>query len=393
MARKKISEFTAKRLLSTFLDFPYAGVSLDSETASSTFSSKQTYVVKVDTGIKKRMKQGLVSLNVSADAVMTEAKKFFNKGYSHVLVEPFLTHEQRDEHYLSLTRFRDGIQLLYSPKGGIDIEDNQDAIQRFRLSFGIEELPKNIIQQTKLPESFMVKLLSFFDTYHISFLEINPLVIQGDTISFLDIAAEVDSTAEFFVHDGWTELDFRSGVIRKRTTEEDAVSDLASKSQAAFSLEVLNPDGNIFMMLSGGGASIVLADEVYNQGYGRELANYGEYSGNPKAEETYLYAKHILHLLLASKAKQKVLIIAGGVANFTDVRVTFKGLLKALDEQKSELKKQQVKVFVRRGGPYQEEGLAMMQRFLEEQDLYGIVSGPDMILTEVVTKALEYLRK
>src|SRR5206468_4255377 len=137
----------------------------------------------------------------------------------------------------------------------------------------------------------------------------------------LDVAAEVDSAGEFFVHNAWNEEDFRSGQPKKRTDEEVAVTQLAAKSQAAFSLEVLNPNGSISMLLSGGGASIVLADEVYNQGYGKELANYGEYSGNPNAEETYLYTKAVLRLLLQSKAKKKVLIIAGGVANFTDVRI------------------------------------------------------------------------
>ena len=143
------------------------------------------------------------------------------------------------------------------------------------------------------------------------------------------------------------------------------------------------------MLLSGGGASIVLADEVYNQGYGKELANYGEYSGNPNAEETYLYTKAVLRLLLHSKAKKKVLIIAGGVANFTDVRITFKGLIKALEEVKESLQKKHVTVFVRRGGPYQKEGLTMMKDFLEQAGLLGIVEGPELILTDVVEKALK----
>jgi ATP citrate (pro-S)-lyase len=142
-------------------------------------------------------------------------------------------------------------------------------------------------------------------------------------------------------------------------------------------------------MLSGGGASIVLADEVHNQGYGKELANYGEYSGNPNAEETYIYAKNLLSLLLKSAAKKKVLIIAGGVANFTDVRITFIGLIKALDEMKTQLQQQDIKVFVRRGGPYQEEGLANMKTFLEKERLLGTISGPEMVLTEVVTMAIQ----
>ena len=174
-----------------------------------------------------------------------------------------------------------------------------------------------------------------------------------------------------------------------KTDEEKAVEELSDKSQASFRLAVLNPNGSIFMLLSGGGASIVLADEVYNQGKGKELANYGEYSGNPNAEETYLYTKQILRLLLSSQAKRKALIIAGGVANFTDIRVTFKGIIQALDEVKNELKAQGVKVFVRRGGPYQEEGLATMKTYLEKEDLLGTLAGPEMMLTDVVSQGLK----
>ena len=127
------------------------------------------------------------------------------------------------------------------------------------------------------------------------------------------------------------------------------------------------------MLLSGGGASIVLADEVANLGYGKLLANYGEYSGNPSAEETYIYAKNILTLILKSESENKVLIIAGGVANFTDIRVTFNGLIKALEEFKSELNKQNLKIFVRRGGPFQKEGLSKMEIFLKGCLLYTSV--------------------
>ena len=146
------------------------------------------------------------------------------------------------------------------------------------------------------------------------------------------------------------------------------------------------------MLLSGGGASIVLADEVYNQGFSKELANYSEYSGNPNEEETYIYAKNLLSLLIKSKANKKVLIIGGGVANFTDIRITFKGIIKALTEVKEELKKQRVKVFVRRGGPYQKGGLMLMKDFLEKESLFGKVVGPEIVLTDVVIDGLGYIK-
>ena len=69
------------------------------------------------------------------------------------------------------------------------------------------------------------------------------------------------------------------------------------------------------------------------------MANYGEYSGAPSTEETFLYAKTILSLMCRHKHPEgKFLIIGGGIANFTDVAATFSGLIKALEMFADEIK-------------------------------------------------------
>jgi ATP citrate (pro-S)-lyase len=60
-------------------------------------------------------------------------------------------------------------------------------------------------------------------------------------------------------------------------------------------------------------------------GFAAELANYGEYSGAPSEQQTYEYAKTILSLIVKEKNPDgKILIIGGGIANFTNVAATFK---------------------------------------------------------------------
>jgi len=272
---------------------------------------------------------------------------------------------------------------MASKSGGVSIEDNIDQIKKFTLPHQTHDAAEYL----ELPEDILRKIVQCMDTLHISFLEINPLIVSGAQLTFLDMAIEVDDAGEFFVEKAWTSEDF---VVEagSKTKEEEAIEELSSKSQASFRLVVLNPNGSIFMLLSGGGASIVLADEVYNVGQGKELANYGEYSGNPNAEETYLYTKEILSLLLSSSASNKKLIIAGGVANFTDIRITFKGVIKAIADVRKELSEQGVKVFVRRGGPFEKEGLQMIEDFLKKEELYGFVTGPNLPLTEIVEKAI-----
>ena len=93
--------------------------------------------------------------------------------------------------------------------------------------------------------------------------------------------------------------------------------------------------------VAGGGASVVYADTICDLGFGSELANYGEYSGAPTETMTYEYARTILDLMTQGPVSSdgKVLIIGGGIANFTDVAATFKGIIRALLRFKEKLLK------------------------------------------------------
>jgi succinyl-CoA synthetase beta subunit len=395
MARKKISEYKAKVILLQELGFPYEGISFDASSDTSNtlnvLDPIKTYVVKVDEGVKKRMKKGLVVLNKKPSELRKAIKVLEEKSYTHFLIEPFILHQQISEKYLSVERVREGFQMLYSEKGGIDVEENRKAMRKTVVSTQKDLL--KISSVLGIDIAVLQKILNTFDKYHFSFLECNPIVIKDSTLHFLDIAAEVDSSGEFFVNEAWSTDDFREGGIKPKTDEEKAIAVLAQKSQASFKLDVLNSDGSLFMLLSGGGASIVLADEVYNVGFGKQLANYGEYSGNPNTEEVYLYTKNLLALLLKSKATKKVLIIGGGVANFTDIRLTFKGIMKAIDAEKKQLQKQKVAVFVRRGGPNQEEGLKLMEDYLKKNSIINVVRDQRTALPEIITAAVVQLQK
>lgn len=391
MARKRLSEFKAKSLLSSVLGQDYEGLQASSHTNPHLSHQAGVFVVKVDQGIKKRFKKGLVLLHVSADHLLQAINELAEKGYNQFIIEPQQKYDSTAERYLSLIREREGIMVFYSEKGGVDIEENQDSVKKVRLVSLEKEAIKKVAHELGLDEVILQALVFAFNTYYFSFLEINPFIIKDKKFIMLDAAVEVDSTAEFFVEGSWSEADF----VEEKSAdfpEVEQVHALASRSQAAFSLTVLNPDGSLGMLLSSGGASIVLADEAGNLGYGNELINYGEYSGNPNAEETYLYTKSILSLLIKSKARRKALIIAGAVANFTDIRITFSGVIKALKEEAENLRKQHIKVFVRRGGPNQKEGLALMSEFLEEEALFGQVKGPEMVLTDIVHEAIAYIK-
>lgn len=375
MSRVKLSEYTAKKLLEP----DYTGIRFQlHENIEDRLDPNTHYVVKIDHGVKKRGKQGLIELNVAASGVMDAAQHLADKGYTWFLVEPMIAHEQ--EHYVSFERVREGISVSYSPQGGIDVEEHADQIQHFVITDHIpDELP--------LPHNFIQHLIDVMNQQHMAFVEINPLVFVDDQPWLLDAAVLVDSAAPRGV--GWSENDLATSTAL--TAEETAIKELAESSTAAFSFSILNAEAPIWLLLSGGGASITIADEANNQGQADKIGNYGEYSGGPTTEETYLYTCEVIKALLKSKAPKKALVIAGGVANFTDIRSTFKGIAQAFEENKDDLKAQGVKVFVRRGGPNEREGLAQLTDYLQRSDLFGSVHGSDTLLTTPVIEALEYV--
>jgi len=392
MARVKISEFSAKSTL-----IPgYLGIALNSDNYLDVISdlprnlTQTNLVVKVDQGIKKRGKLGLVKVNVTAREVPGIIKGWSKSGWSNFLIEPVIEHDPKVEQYLSLERVRSGWQVSYSEIGGIDVELSWDQVKITILSpqgltLKDEPNPTDIFRgrEGQTLKEFVIELLPLLDQNHISFLEMNPIIVRGDNLIPLDMAAEVDDAGSGLIPVG----------ARHASPAETQIQVLDASTPASLKFKLLNKHGSIWVFLSGGGASLVIADEVADLGLGKELANYGEYSGSPSDDDVYAYSKIILAQLLKTPAKKKqAIIIAGGVANFTDVAKTFSGLIRALDERKHDLVKAGVKVFVRRGGPNEKKGLELMRNFLTNSELLGSVHGHDVALTQVVAEVKEYLQ-
>lgn len=362
MARVKISEYDAKRIL-----LPnFVGLSATPKTTLAEIKRAfpdTNLVVKVDQGIKKRGLQGLVKVNVLPRDIPPLLKKWSVLGWSQFLIEPVIEHASSAEHYVALERIRDGWQVSYSDLGGIDVESNWDSV-------------KTTLAQNSTAKELVAPFLPLMEKNHIVFLEMNPVVIRAGKVIPLDMACEVDSAG----------ANIAPIPDRSMCEVERQVAVLDAGTPASLKFHLINPNGSIWMLLSGGGASLVLADEVADQGMGGELANYGEYSGAPSTDDVASYTRLVLSALIKSSSKKKVLVIAGGVANFTDVASTFKGIILALTAELPALQKSGLKVYVRRGGPNEKQGLKTMSEFLKSSGLYGSVHGHETPLTKVVTE-------
>jgi succinyl-CoA synthetase beta subunit len=388
MSRQKLTEYKAKSLL---LGEKYSGISCNSDNFKavlSTIPNHKSYVVKVDQGEKKRFKRGLIGINLPANLLVEKIEEFIKKGFSQFLIEEYIAHEPENEVYISFERVRDGILCLYNPFGGVHTEDHTEKLAQFLLR--TEEDIENLQRETGVDLFILQNIWNRFKNDFFGFLEINPITKVDNEWILMDCALTVDDTGEYFVKDSWTSLDFVQNV--QSTPEEIAVRALDSQTPASLKLQVLNPHGALGLLLSSGGASIVIADEIHSLGFGKEIINYGEYSGGPTREETCEYAKQVLSLLIKSNCERKALIIAGNVANFTDILQTFKGIIDALDEYKSVLQNQHIKVFVRRGGPNEVEGLRVMKEFLVKNNLYGSVHGSEATITAAVHDAVDSIK-
>lgn len=388
MPRRKLSEYRAKKILTTALGLDYEGWSVGTDQKDLILSKDRSYVVKVDQAIKGRFKKGLVALNVDANDVRNVIDDYARKGHQSFLIEPFMSHANEDERYLSLTHDEMGMSLSVNRHGGVDIEASAHELRTYVVARDMDW--QEVSQVSGFSEEQLHKIVQTYEDNFFTFLEINPYVVHANGLRLLDVAVEVDDAAMYLV-ETWNKEDIRIPA-RTLTEEEKIIDRLSETSPASFSLQIINPDASIFVLLSGGGASVVIADEIYNSGMGNALANYGEYSGNPSEEETYIYASAVINAAIQSHAEKKVLFIGGAVANFTNISKTFSGIIRAIEERSDDLRATQVKVFVRRGGPQQEEGLRKMHKTLEEQGLLGSVFDQSTPIHAAVSAMIKEVR-
>lgn len=401
MAQKNIYEYDAKKLLASQLpkyypEFEYhnklaivlSETDLNQLILEEPWIESEKVVVKPDQLFGKRGKANLLLLDANYDEMkqfcLENLGRVFEIGkvrgeLKRLIVEPFIPHEK--EYYVSFTSDRENDIVHFSFEGGIFIEENWDKVYHIPVPFGTDintfdlagKMPDlGDLENILIP--FIKALFQFYIDQDFAFLEINPFAITGDKkVVPLDVKARLDDTAAFLHQDTWgnpnNPIEFPAAFGQKMSTEEAYIRELDEKTGASLKLKVLNKDGRIWTMVAGGGASVIYTDTIVDLGYGGELGNYGEYSGNPSREHTEIYAQTIINLITENpdpEGKPKYLIIGGGIANFTDVKATFTGIVSAIRKSVDKLKKANVKIYVRRGGPNEKQGLELMKQVGKE---------------------------
>ena len=350
-------------------------------------------VVKAHEAVGSRMKLGLVKVDLDLAAAKRAVKEMIGKTLggmtiSQVIVSEMIPH--KEEYYISVKSTREGAELLLASVGGIEIESKWDQVKKLSVQIGetpskneLTDLAKRAgFDKDMVPAvvEFAAKLYQCFDQEDAQYMEINPLVLRSTDreLVALDAVTLLDADARFR-HPDW-DFSFAAEFGRPYSENERAVMEVDSKIKGSVKFIEI-PGGDTALLPAGGGASVFYTDAVV--ALGGKPANYAEYSGDPPD-----WAVEVLTEKVCFLPNIKRIIVGGAIANFTNVKKTFAGIMAGFRKAKAAGRMNGVEIWVRRGGPYEKEGLAAMKT-LESEGFLIHVFDRYTPLTDIVDMSLK----
>lgn len=354
-------------------------------------------MLKAQTLTGGRGKAGLIKRAADAREAETQIATLWKSGYGKrpfdaILVEPQM--EIVHEYYVSITFDTTvrGPVLVISRFGGMDIEVVSkrqpesvckvpiNPLKPLDASFCQACLVKTGVKEELWP-MFSDTILSMYRCFvenDAELVEINPLaevlrdgkpaLVAADAKVLLDEAALSRHSFPYPRRTGFRPLTDME--LQARAIDAQSHRGVAGRT-------LLELDGDIGFMSSGGGASITCLDALIT--YGGRPADFAEYSGNPERNRVYQLAKLIL-----SKPGLKAFWLVGPTANFTDVYETLGGVMDALVELRPAFP-----IVMRRAGPRADEAKAMVEASAAKHGLNLVFYGEDMPMTESANVLIE----
>ena len=350
-------------------------------------------VVKAHEALGSRFKLGLVKVDLDLKAAEAAAREMIGRQVGSITVSQVIVSEMvphKEEYYCAVKSTREGADVLIANCGGIEVESNWDRVKRLSLEVGQTPSPDQLEQLAKEAgfsgalvkkmAQFAEKMFACFDNEDAQYLEVNPVVLRqaDESLVALDAVTLLDGDAKFR-HPDWN-FPFAAEFGRAYSKSELEVMAVDSKIKGSVKFIEI-PGGDTAMLPAGGGASVYYSDAVVARG--GKLANYAEYSGDPPD-----WAVEVLTEKVCSLPGIKNIIVGGAIANFTDVKKTFGGIINGFRKAKADGKLKGVTIWVRRGGPREKEGLDAM-RELKEEGFDINVFDRYTPLTDIVDKAIQ----
>lgn len=350
-------------------------------------------VCKVQVLVGKRGKGGGIKVVSSEKALKDFCRGMFGSDFAGEKVRFISLSEKADiksESYISITYDTSTKTpfLMFSEEGGMDIEEikekNPHAIERIEIDpfNGPKEKDLKKLGSEKLTD-FALRLWDAFVSSDARLVEVNPLAVDsnGDLIA-VDAKVILDDSGLVRHKD----LDVltkgaASAIPSVREIEAKKIDEEDYRGSAGSTFIEFN--GDIAILASGGGASLLVMDAVF--AHGGKPANYTEYSGNPPREKVEKLTKITL-----SRGGLCGCLVAGAVANFTDIFETLSGFAKGLTQIKPKVS---YPIVVRRGGPRQKEAYEMLEKLAKRKGFNIHLFGPETPISVAARRMVELANK
>lgn len=266
-----------------------------------------------------RLKAGAIQFAETSEEAEDLAKKLFGKNIKGFRVEKLLVEEVIDsekEMFLSIivndSYKVKGPEIIFSPEGGIDIEELAkkfpEKICRINIDYlkGVDKnevvkLLKELRLDSELAEKlseFIIKVYNVFKVYDCRVVEINPIALSNGKLYAVDCKITLDDSSVF------RHPEFQFEVPRDMHRPPTELEKIAWKIEendyrgTAYFVQIETEPpkdkgrGYIAFHGIGGGASMLAADVLLKNGL--KIANYADSSGNPPASKVYRLVKVIL---------------------------------------------------------------------------------------------------
>jgi len=260
---------------------------------------------------------------------------------------------------------------IFSAEGGVDIEElaqrRPELVRKEHFTVR-SRLPLHRAREIVADAGVSGKLLlglsavlaaiaEIFLDYDATVVEINPLGLMDDgRLVALDCHLEVDDDA-VSRHADIAAMEKDAGRVegeRRMTDFERLASNIDSLDHRGVAGRVIEFDGNLGLIIGGGGASLTAFDAI--RAHGGRPANYCEVGGNPSV----LKVKELTRLILSKPGVDKIAVIMNVVSN-TRVDMMARGIVKGILESGKD-PAQTVAVF-RVPGAWEDEGQKILSKY------------------------------
>ena len=333
-------------------------------------------VIKAQIPIGGRQKAGGVVEALDQKEAEYKVEQMLSRTVRDYRVNKVLVEEKLDvaqEFYIGITYDTVAKEpiAIFSAEGGVDIEQlvqqEPKKVQKrhFSVRNGLPEYKaREMISQTGITGRTLLGLSNIFSLLGSIFLEndatlaeINPLAQTRDGKRVaLDCHVEIDDDA-LYRNPGIAEKQkdpHRVEGGRITSDFERKATEIDNLDQRGVAGRLIEFDGNLGLIIGGGGASLTAFDAV--QRHGGHPANYCEIGGNPSVLKTKELTKHIL-----SKPGVEKIAVIMNVVNNTRVDLMARGVIKGILEV-GRNPSETLSVF-RIPGAWEEEGFKILSKY------------------------------